>query len=922
MDDRLIFFKIQNPQLVTSYALPPQTSFAIAPYSLYRKGSSKSPSFRFTYAAVTQAASSEKPQILCFIEEVKKDGTSDTTKSSYALPDAADKIVSIDSVPLGSGNIAKHASHDVLIALESGHILCLSSNLDVLRWEADLRTLLLQDKQASNGSFRIEHVTLTTAKAAISGLLRNRQDIAAILDPALKGTSEILNLTSILCIIFRHSNRQRSLALFHIQPRLLDYITTHSIPLKQLLTWKLPLPTLNPISESAERLYHLHSSTGALHQLSEGRMLSYDFSETIPKIYSDFSFPGSTVNSFLRISSDVVFTASKQSWGVFNVKYSSIQALLSLEQSSTLMNESKKRKHLDQQLTKSSDCVPTLVSYSTEIGLAVGILKQEIIGVQIANAVSPKRAKTNSTLLIDSIGRGTMHPANIDAYFPKDSPQWLEWQKRVRKLDKHVSKGNVTEFEQISAKVLDIDLAEANQESQTNSSKSNAMLENRTEVPLLTNGLKKTLVVARNASLVKTPEDVSDDGLRKWQLPRVLTDSKRHRYRHFAIYALKKIFRLTRSEDSSKTGRRKSILTIEFFPPNVFQWLLLSGYLTKESIRRAILEDHPDNLGMVSSISDGDIIKAVVEFDPELHLLSAILNHGHFLPVGEVVEAIRVLMQSLDDQPREDKISGLLTDGTVPSDDEMDIELASELDAATNDLDHVLSILDNGLLIRNHTLRPALMRLHTFPAAIITSALRSMLPRRDLESLIRLLHSELRNGGWTLPYNSVDRGMAMVECSSEHPDDHAVAIIAQLLSCALDAIGAGAWLSSVGDSAVEETSEDIIHQLLEDTSEAVNGFWEARFMRGLLSEFLRYASNLAKTQKPANEDLQKQRKPFAPDVATVEALSMLPLGGKVDLGVEKTKAGKGGRREERSAREIGMLISKRVPKYSLERIVI
>jgi hypothetical protein len=49
---------------------------------------------------------------------------------------------------------------------------------------------------------------------------------------------------------------------------------------------------------------------------------------------------------------------------------------------------------------------------------------------------------------------------------------------------------------------------------------------------------------------------------------------------------------------------------------------------------------------------------------------------------------------------------------------------------------------------------------------------------------------------------------------------------------------------------------------------------------------------------------------------------MLPLGGKIDLGIEKMKLGKGGRKEERSKREMGMLISKRVPKYSFERIVI
>jgi hypothetical protein len=92
-------------------------------------------------------------------------------------------------------------------------------------------------------------------------------------------------------------------------------------------------------------------------------------------------------------------------------------------------------------------------------------------------------------------------------------------------------------------------------------------------------------------------------------------------------------------------------------------------------------------------------------------------------------------------------------------------------------------------------------------------------------------------------------------------------------------------------------------------------------MRGLLSEFLRFASTLPKSYKPSSRTLEKQRKPFAVS-GPEDELPMLPLGAKTDMGVEKTKAGKGGKKVERSKREIGMLISKRVPKYSFERIVI
>jgi hypothetical protein len=40
------------------------------------------------------------------------------------------------------------------------------------------------------------------------------------------------------------------------------------------------------------------------------------------------------------------------------------------------------------------------------------------------------------------------------------------------------------------------------------------------------------------------------------------------------------------------------------------------------------------------------------------------------------------------------------------------------------------------------------------------------------------------------------------------------------------------------------------------------------------------------------------------------------------MGVGMMKNGKGGKKEQRSKREMGMLISKKVPKYSFERITI
>jgi hypothetical protein len=871
-------YSLQNPQLVTSYALPPQTSFATAPYSLYRKGASKHSSFRYTYVA-TQSGPGDKAQIICFTEETRRDGTTDTAKTTCTVPETAGEIAAIESV-LQSGDAAKSGSHDVLVVFASGHSICLSADLETSRWEADL----------GKDIARIEYVALTTAKAAIGGLLRSRQDIAAILDPTFEGKAEVLSLVPVLCAVLQLSGNRRALGLFHIQPRSADIISTRRLPLNHLITWDLP-SSPKPATESPQRTYHLHSSTGILHQLVDSHILSYDFTGTVPKLYSDFHIPGSSISSFLRIASDLVLTTTEKSLGLFDVKYSSVQAVLPLGQGAASASDSKKRKHADQGVVEQENSLPTLISYFAESGLAVGISGNEIVGIQVAETSGRKRFKSNDTLLINAIGKGIS--ATESKGMLKSSAQWHEWQRRVHKLDKYSSKGKVADFENVFAQYLKIQVAEPATKAEDSST-----------------------AQEKTANGTNAADDSTQDELRKWILPETLADSERTHFRHCALYALRKIFHYVQPKSTSSNELRYSSLEVEFFPPNVFQWLLLAGYVTKESIRRSFMEGSPDEFDVTVSIADGDIVKAIVQFDPELHILSAVLNSGHFLPVGEVVQSIRVLMQSLDDRPAADDVAGLLTNGKESSNDEIDVELDSELEAATHDLDHAMSILNNGVLIRSHNLRPALIRLHTFPVPVIAATLRTMLRRRELESLIRLLHTELRNGGWTSPYDFHESE------NPEDPDDQAVAIIASLLGCALDAIGAGAWLASIGDSASEESSEDIIQDLLHDTSEALNGFWEARFMRGLLSEFLRYASNVPKSHKPTNQKLQKQGKPFAEEIAADDALPMLPLGGKVDLGVETTRRGKGGKSEARSAREIGMLISKRVPKYSVERIVI
>lgn len=736
---------------------------------------------------------------MCFHETILGDNA-ETAKTSYT-PSNGSQVSTIESLPVAGGS----ATHDVLATFENGDVVCLSADLSAVRWTANLRAAGSQKDSA----FSIENVTLSTARNVSRGLLRNREDIAALLNPDATEAADLLELTQILCAIGQTANGTRILQLLQVQPRNSDLPSTQLQPLKHLLTISLPKPSSILLRTDSTATYSLHATSGALHILLDGGVISYDLSGTVPRINSELLLNEAKIDSFVRVSQDIVFATAPGSCRAFDVKYNSLQAYLSLETTSSSDDAaSKKRKHAQPETETAA--TPQLVAYYAELGLVVAVRDDELLGMQYAGTNARKRVKTEGTLLIDALGKGVAKP--------KAAAESAKWLDRKEKLDRYASKSKIAKFEGVLASCLGIPLEKKTE--------TEIKQDNEVQGGPLTNGVGPSIPKEDAMAIDKAAdEDAGEDQLRKWNIPAAIPESQRQLHRQHALYALSKIFRF-----------EGNTLKVAFFPPNVFQWLLQIGHLTKESIRRALLDEATESAHMVPKINDGDIAKAIVAFDPELHLLSAVLNHKHFLPIGEVVEAVRLLTQSLDDKPAtaEDTPKLLLTNGAAPTDTDMDVD--AELDTATTEVDHALTVLDNGVSIRSNTLRPALTRLHTFPAPLISATLRAILPRRDLEGLIRLLHSELKNGGWSSQYDFVDPEAT----TDDSPDDHAVTIIASLLSSVLDAIGAGAWLAAVGTrSAADDAGKDIIDSLHADCSEALNGFWEARYMRGLLGEFLR-----------------------------------------------------------------------------------
>ena len=246
------------------------------------------------------------------------------------------------------------------------------------------------------------------------------------------------------------------------------------------------------------------------------------------------------------------------------------------------------------------------------------------------------------------------------------------------------------------------------------------------------------------------------------------------------------------------------------------------------------------------------------------------------------------------------------------------------------------------------------MKLYAFPKQLVTKKLRDELSAHEMIFFVQMLRIELQDGGWISRY--VDAGPAklrQIELGLEGednavaagPSDSAMAIVAGLLSCAIDAMGLGGWLNvgnTTGIDSADQLDDDDPRELLgmlrNDISAALEGIHECIVIRQALGDFFRYGASVEQSARPPNLPTWNKRakekgeltKPVTliDDGATgldaqigARMKWTLPLGLRAEnKRVNATKVVSGGEIRTKSRRQVGMEISKRVGRYSFERI--
>jgi hypothetical protein len=604
------------------------------------------------------------------LEEKIQQADPKNLKRTQCLLESPSPVVAVNALPSYDVTNQEQGTHDVLVLQQDGTANCFSAGLEQPVWTRRLDELAQSttgNASTEANTFSVEFVEVTDVGAAKKGLLKGREDVLAL----LHSTDTTTDTADGIQILFAISNlengdvQSRSVHIFALRSRMSSSDPTlRSVP-QHLITWPLPQPTSKAIA-TVNCIYSLHAASGSLGQLQDGLITSYNFSGLSPRVSSSLSSPEGAITSFVRLSSSLILTTSSKQYTIFDVKYNSIQASRLLEVKEVPKKKKRKSFHYDTSAT------PNFVGYFSKAGVAVALSGQELVGLRV-NSDTPgsKRRKVKDTTLLESIGKGittatpfqkavdmTTRPSCLGDLVIGSEVKVDEkkWSAKIQELDQLLETLDIPAFENQFAKAIHFD---TNYERYLNNSKR------------------------------KRSVDF------EWKFPTMQSNYPLPLYREQALYALSRIFQfeVPSGDDLSlllEGNMHRCPISIKVFAPNILQWLIVTGQLTAPLIQQAL-----ENVSTAKqSVSHGDVIVAIAEFDPSLTLLHIVLDRHVRLDVEEVGRAVKIILQSLDEDTIQQPDRKLVADAN-PEGNELAL-VESRLTNGDTHLTNGISLLTNG----------------------------------------------------------------------------------------------------------------------------------------------------------------------------------------------------------------------------------
>ncbi|KAK2786342.1 hypothetical protein FQN53_006710 [Emmonsiellopsis sp. PD_33] len=905
-------YSIQFPKLVTSYAIPPQSSFSCPPCSVRQKSSRKTAlARRQTYCAI------EKPEkeIKCFLDEsgTNSQAALNISNASFKLADSDSPVVYLGVIPANSATGEQEDPFDVLVVHKDGRIRRLSPDLKSQKWNTQANIEI--DASAKH---EIQASFVVGFEDARKSLFRKRQDIiATVLGDELGADS---SAPSILVLVSRPSQAGTvvpgdiKVNIFSLPTRASadDIAMGQGKKLRHLMTVSLPgLEGQNKPLPAETIQWNFHPTSSGLSLSFEAGFIHYDISQYSPEISSHMILANERFSSLMRISPLSVIGVGKSSIAVYNTRYQSVQADLAVSDVPVVG------------ATKSdADNQPiTFVSYFSKLGIAIATRGTTLLGFDLAAShdrhdTASKRSRDG--LLINAIGKGipsvensghtTIGQRDVAAMRPVGlsvAAEAEQWAKLKLELDALVTANDHTKFD-------DLVRSEFNKSSREEDSKIKGLPSSKEFVD---------------------PEKIS--------------------------YLLSKIFSL----ETSQTDPKAPKLVISFMPKSTFQWLINSRHLSLNNIQTALRRSMLPRI--MPPIPSGSLIQALVGSRGSVKVLTQVLRGSVDLDPTELTHALKIILDIARSHPAtsDEDLPKAITQSSHPTKDsevEMALETPSKPSSGRSDTHLTDAITALNLALKN---------LHTHPLPKVTQSIRSVLSNSHTLSIIHHLRHSLATGGYTSRFLEAPEA----PLANKKFPTLSLATMVDLLTACIDAIGPSGWISAAAFANAEDSEACLVADMKSEISAALAGIEEATYLKGILREFIRYAETATAptaTTTAANTDMvtststttaptphghRLKRREYQNGAEiliydddanhTAEGglhsdTQMLPLSLKrvaasqesattAMVGVEggeevsETKVRKTtGEVLQRSKREVGYLKSKGVGKYSFERIVI
>ncbi|KAJ5584929.1 uncharacterized protein N7459_004729 [Penicillium hispanicum] len=375
-------YNVQTPKLVTSYAVPPQSTFSCRPCSVRRKLSKKSTVKRQTYTAVTKP----EQQIKCFVEEISNGSTAPAISSSTAtITDSRSPTTFVGIVPFNTED--DKDPFDILAVHEDGRVRRFSSDLKTQRWSIQHTKI--------PGSHTVHSCFLVDLEDAKKALFKRRQDLLALAvgDHMTSGPDE----PSILLLVSHPKDSTKitlkdvTVQLFSIPASSQSGSQEESQRMRHLQTFHVPVPTGLDSVNSQDLQWSFHSGSAGLQLSFERGFFNVDMSQYSPTLTSQFVLE-ENFSSVMRISPQCIIGASHSSVAVYDTQYQSLQRSIAAR-----------------------DVLPTVagptifISYFAKLGIAVATKGNTLIAFDLTSLhghSGPSLKRSRDGLLIDAIGRG------------------------------------------------------------------------------------------------------------------------------------------------------------------------------------------------------------------------------------------------------------------------------------------------------------------------------------------------------------------------------------------------------------------------------------------------------------------------------------------------------------------------------------